>query len=86
MPLIRCVRKSAKVAWSPVYGTTFGVAPLEHWPHMRHDLLEFESALACQQTDIRLVSNYPFKIQLKENVPIMPKATSLIPKECAWVK
>ena len=68
------------------YGTAFGVAPPEHWPCMRCNLLEFESALACQQMDIGLVSDYPFKIRLKENVRIMLKATSLIPKEHVWVK
>ena len=36
--------------------------------------------------DIGLVSDYPFKIRLKENVRIMLKATSLIPKEHVWVK
>lgn len=29
-------------------GVEFGVAPLEHWPQMRRDLLEFEGYLACR--------------------------------------
>ena len=53
---------------------------------MRRQLLEFKSALACRQTDIGLVPEYPFSIKLKEHVRIMPKATSLPPDERKWVK
>ena len=53
---------------------------------MHQQLLEFESALACRQTNISLVPEYPLSIKLKEHVRIMPKATSLPPDERKWVK
>lgn len=35
--------------WARFAGTTFGIAPVEEWPQLRRDLLEFEGRLACHQ-------------------------------------
>ena len=50
-------------------GVTFGVAPMDKWPQLRRDLLEFEEMLACRQHDIGVVPEFPFSMEL------MPGAT-----------
>ena len=51
-------------------GVEFGIAPAECWPELRRDLLQFESRLACRQSDVGLVAKYPFDPRVRPGTKV----------------
>lgn len=67
-------------------GVEFGVAPAELWPQLRRDLLEFEAHLACRQSDVGLVPDYPFNPKVKPGTKVFQRPTPLPPDQREWVR
>ena len=73
MPEERCKR------WVRFSEVSFGIAPVEELPGLRHDLLEFEPFLAVRQHDVGCVQGYDFDPEVPEGTKVMPAPYACTP-------
>ena len=64
MPQHRCK------CWVRFKAIDFEMVPVDVWPKLRQDLLEFEISIACHQHDIGMVNDFWFDIDMPSHVRV----------------
>ena len=61
------------------------MAPVDVWPKLRQDLLEFEMSIACHQHDIGMVNNFWFDIDMPSHVRVHHRPCEFNARQREWV-
>ena len=71
--------------WVRFKAIDFEMAPVDVWPKLRQDLLEFEMSFACHQHDIGMVNDFWFDIDMPSHVRVHHQPREFNARQREWV-